>query len=79
MGKSSVTMSLLNRDFSTEYDPTIEDSYSVTLAVEGKEYAVEIIDTAGQEECTLVVKLGQEETFCCCAVWMALTNSHLRC
>ncbi|GAA5854451.1 hypothetical protein JCM5353_008086 [Sporobolomyces roseus] len=50
VGKSSITMALLRRDFSEEWDPTVEDSYSTQLSLDGKEYAIEIIDTAGQEE-----------------------------
>ncbi|GAA5950681.1 hypothetical protein JCM3765_000576 [Sporobolomyces pararoseus] len=50
VGKSSITMALLRRDFSEEYDPTVEDSYSTQLSLDGQDYAIEIIDTAGQEE-----------------------------
>ncbi|KGO65450.1 Small GTPase superfamily, Rho type [Penicillium italicum] len=32
------------------YDPTIEDSYSVTRKVDGHTYVLSITDTAGQEE-----------------------------
>ncbi|KAI5476323.1 hypothetical protein MNV49_007836, partial [Pseudohyphozyma bogoriensis] len=50
VGKSSITTSLLKRDFSDEYDPTVEDSYSTTMTIEGQQYDIEIVDTAGQEE-----------------------------
>ncbi|EED14133.1 RAS small monomeric GTPase, putative [Talaromyces stipitatus ATCC 10500] len=33
-----------------EYDPTIEDSYSVTRNIDGTDYFLSITDTAGQEE-----------------------------
>lgn len=45
-----MTLSLLRREFSHDYDPTIEDSYSTNLVVDGQEYAVSLVDTAGQEE-----------------------------
>ena len=32
------------------YDPTIEDSYSVTRKVDGHQYQLHLTDTAGQEE-----------------------------
>lgn len=32
------------------YDPTIEDSYSVTRTIDGTTYSLAITDTAGQEE-----------------------------
>ncbi|GAA5893532.1 Ras family protein [Sporobolomyces salmoneus] len=50
VGKSSITMALLRRDFSEEYDPTVEDSYSTQLSLDGQDYSIELIDTAGQEE-----------------------------
>lgn len=33
-----------------EYDPTIEDSYSVNRTIDGTTYSLSITDTAGQEE-----------------------------
>ncbi|GAA5856853.1 hypothetical protein JCM8547_008875 [Rhodosporidiobolus lusitaniae] len=50
VGKSSITMCLLNRGFSDEYDPTVEDAYSLNMTVDGVDYAIELVDTAGQEE-----------------------------
>ncbi|GAA5901099.1 hypothetical protein JCM6882_006116 [Rhodosporidiobolus microsporus] len=50
VGKSSLTMALLKRPFSDEYDPTVEDAYALNLNVDGVEYSIELIDTAGQEE-----------------------------
>lgn len=32
------------------YDPTIEDSYSVTRTIDGRPYYLSLTDTAGQEE-----------------------------
>ena len=32
------------------YDPTIEDSYSVTRTIDGVTYSLALTDTAGQEE-----------------------------
>ncbi|GAA6034006.1 hypothetical protein JCM8097_000646 [Rhodosporidiobolus ruineniae] len=50
VGKSSLTMAILDRPFSDEYDPTVEDAYSLNMVVDGVEYAIELVDTAGQEE-----------------------------
>ncbi|KAJ5531168.1 hypothetical protein N7527_004561 [Penicillium freii] len=49
-GKSSITMRLVRSQWVHEYDPTIEDSYSVTRNVDGRPYVLSITDTAGQEE-----------------------------
>lgn len=38
--------------FSETYDPTIEDSYSKQVIIDGQECILEILDTAGQEEYT---------------------------
>ncbi|KAL4959953.1 putative RAS small monomeric GTPase [Aspergillus stella-maris] len=49
-GKSSMTLRLVRSQWVHEYDPTIEDSYSVTRNIDGQEYFLSITDTAGQEE-----------------------------
>ncbi|KAF7191604.1 Ras-like protein 1 [Pseudocercospora fuligena] len=49
-GKSSITLRLVRSQWTHEYDPTIEDSYSVTRSVDGSTYSLELTDTAGQEE-----------------------------
>lgn len=49
-GKSSITLRLVRSQWIHEYDPTIEDSYSVTRTVDGIPYFLSITDTAGQEE-----------------------------
>ena len=66
IGKSSITLRLVRSQWTSEsvhqvastslfltsisYDPTIEDSYSVTRAVDGLSYHLSLTDTAGQEE-----------------------------
>jgi GTPase KRas len=37
-------------DMRGRYDPTIEDSYSVTRTIDGVTYSLALTDTAGQEE-----------------------------
>ena len=49
-GKSSITLRLVRSQWTSEYDPTIEDSYSVTRRIDGQTYHLAITDTAGQEE-----------------------------
>ncbi|CZT20147.1 related to GTPase Ras2p [Ramularia collo-cygni] len=49
-GKSSITLRLVRSQWTHEYDPTIEDSYSVTRTIDGTTYSLSITDTAGQEE-----------------------------
>lgn len=49
-GKSSITLRLVRSEWTSEYDPTIEDSYSVTRTVDGVPYYLMLTDTAGQEE-----------------------------
>ncbi|PGH16114.1 hypothetical protein AJ80_05329 [Polytolypa hystricis UAMH7299] len=50
IGKSSITLRLVRSQWTHEYDPTIEDSYSVTRTVDGLPYFLALTDTAGQEE-----------------------------
>ncbi|CAD6501349.1 BgTH12-01601 [Blumeria graminis f. sp. triticale] len=49
-GKSSITLRLVRSQWISNYDPTIEDSYSVTRQIDGEAYRLAITDTAGQEE-----------------------------
>ncbi|KAK3898002.1 ras-like protein 2 [Staphylotrichum tortipilum] len=49
-GKSSITLRLVRSAWTSEYDPTIEDSYSVTRRIDGVVYHLALTDTAGQEE-----------------------------
>ncbi|KAF2747584.1 ras-domain-containing protein [Sporormia fimetaria CBS 119925] len=49
-GKSSITLRLVRSQWTHEYDPTIEDSYSVTRTIDGTNYLLMLTDTAGQEE-----------------------------
>jgi GTPase KRas protein len=50
VGKSAITLRVVNGFFEEAYDPTIEDSYQKKLSVDGKTSTLDILDTAGQEE-----------------------------
>jgi GTPase KRas protein len=50
VGKSAVTIQLVQRQFVADYDPTIEDSYRKIMCVDNENCALNILDTAGQEE-----------------------------
>jgi GTPase KRas len=49
-GKSSITLRLVRSQWTHEYDPTIEDSYSLTRRIDGQTFHLSLTDTAGQEE-----------------------------
>ncbi|KAL6055854.1 Ras GTPase [Balamuthia mandrillaris] len=50
VGKSALTIQLIQNHFIDEYDPTIEDSYRKQVNVDGEVCLLDILDTAGQEE-----------------------------
>lgn len=50
VGKSAITINFVKKFFCDEYDPTIEDSYSKQVVVDGKSVVLDILDTAGQDE-----------------------------
>lgn len=50
VGKSALTIQLIQSHFVDEYDPTIEDSYRKQCAVDGEPAILDVLDTAGQEE-----------------------------
>lgn len=58
-GKSSITLSYLRKGFQEEYDPTVEDSYTTSVPVEGfGQTDVELVDTAGQGEHSVQLNLS---------------------
>lgn len=50
VGKSALTLQLIQSHFMDEYDPTIEDSYRKQVVIDGETCLLDILDTAGQEE-----------------------------
>ncbi|PQE09555.1 Ras family protein [Rutstroemia sp. NJR-2017a BBW] len=50
VGKSALTLRLVKSQWTSDYDPTIEDSYTLTRRIDGQTYHLAITDTAGQEE-----------------------------
>eukprot|EP01121_Diplochlamys_sp_Union-15-3_P007377 TRINITY_DN1870_c0_g1_i4.p1 TRINITY_DN1870_c0_g1~~TRINITY_DN1870_c0_g1_i4.p1 ORF type:complete len:192 (-),score=43.53 TRINITY_DN1870_c0_g1_i4:105-680(-) len=63
VGKSALTVQFVQGIFVEKYDPTIEDSYRKMVEVDGEQYMLEILDTAGTEQFTamrdLYMKNGQ--------------------
>lgn len=50
VGKSALTIQLIQNHFVEEYDPTIEDSYRKQVVIDAETCLLDILDTAGQEE-----------------------------
>ena len=50
VGKTAMMMSYMTSKIPTEYQPTVVDTFSVTIMVDNEEYILEIFDTAGQED-----------------------------
>lgn len=50
VGKSTLTIQLIQHVFIEDYDPTIEDSYHVKFEIDGTVCELDILDTAGQEQ-----------------------------
>ena len=50
VGKSALTIQLIQNHFIDEYDPTIEDSYRKQVRIDDETCLLDILDTAGQEE-----------------------------
>eukprot|EP01123_Difflugia_compressa_P014778 TRINITY_DN79_c0_g1_i2.p1 TRINITY_DN79_c0_g1~~TRINITY_DN79_c0_g1_i2.p1 ORF type:complete len:195 (-),score=47.39 TRINITY_DN79_c0_g1_i2:128-712(-) len=63
VGKSAITVQFVQGIFVEKYDPTIEDSYRKMVEVDGTQFMLEILDTAGTEQFTamrdLYMKNGQ--------------------
>ncbi|XP_036102746.1 GTP-binding protein Rheb isoform X1 [Molossus molossus] len=50
VGKSSLTIQFVEGQFVDSYDPTIENTFTKLLTVNGQEYHLQLVDTAGQDE-----------------------------
>ncbi|ANB15335.1 putative GTPase RHB1 [Sugiyamaella lignohabitans] len=54
VGKSTVTVQFVEKHFVESYYPTIENQFSKPITHNGIEYTTEIIDTAGQDEFSIM-------------------------
>ena len=50
VGKTSLTFRYINNKFLVEHDPVIEDRIKIEVSIEGNNYVIEILDTAGEED-----------------------------
>ncbi|EGC35471.1 hypothetical protein DICPUDRAFT_168758 [Dictyostelium purpureum] len=50
IGKTALVIRYFQNHFVEEYDPTIEDSYRKQCMVDGSQYMLDILDTAGQDD-----------------------------
>uniref|UniRef100_A0A8C2CUD7 GTP-binding protein Rheb n=1 Tax=Cyprinus carpio TaxID=7962 RepID=A0A8C2CUD7_CYPCA len=48
--KSSLTIQFVEGQFVDSYDPTIENTFTKMITVNGQEYHLQLVDTAGQDE-----------------------------
>merc|ERR1712098_972962 len=54
VGKSSLTVQFVDGHFVESYYPTIENTFSKVIKYKNQEYATEIVDTAGQDEYSIL-------------------------
>ncbi|KAL2753933.1 hypothetical protein ACRALDRAFT_2043059 [Sodiomyces alcalophilus JCM 7366] len=54
VGKSSLAVQFVDGHFVDSYYPTIENTFSKTIRYKGQDFATEIIDTAGQDEYSIL-------------------------
>jgi Ras family protein len=54
VGKSSLAMQFVEGQFIDSYYPTIEDTFNKIIHYKGQDFATEIIDTAGQDEYSIL-------------------------
>ncbi|ESP03039.1 hypothetical protein LOTGIDRAFT_212557 [Lottia gigantea] len=50
VGKSSLTIQYVENQFVDSYDPTIENTFQKTIKIRGQDYSLQLVDTAGQDE-----------------------------
>lgn len=54
VGKSSVALQYTEKKFNENYNPTIQNTFKKEVTWNGKKYVLEILDTAGQDESSLI-------------------------
>ena len=54
-GKSALTQMFMYGNFVEEYDSTTADSYRKIIEVDGEKCQLDILDTAGQEEYSVII------------------------
>ncbi|KAF4585422.1 rheb small monomeric GTPase RhbA [Ophiocordyceps camponoti-floridani] len=54
VGKSSLAVQFVDGHFVESYYPTIENTFSRTIRYKGQDFATEIVDTAGQDEYSIL-------------------------
>ncbi|KAF2872762.1 ras family-domain-containing protein [Massariosphaeria phaeospora] len=54
VGKASLIVQFVDGHFVESYYPTIENTFSKIIRVDGQDYETEIIDTAGQDEYSIL-------------------------
>ncbi|GAA5984712.1 hypothetical protein JCM11641_002160 [Rhodosporidiobolus odoratus] len=54
VGKSSLTVQFVDSHFVDSYYPTIENTFQKIVKYKGQEYALDIVDTAGQDEFSIL-------------------------
>ncbi|XP_020558705.1 GTP-binding protein Rheb isoform X1 [Oryzias latipes] len=50
VGKSSLTIQFVEGQFVDSYDPTIENTFNKMVNVNGQDFNLQLVDTAGQDE-----------------------------
>ncbi|EKD13548.1 hypothetical protein LZ554_006547 [Drepanopeziza brunnea f. sp. 'monogermtubi'] len=54
VGKSSLTVQFVDGHFVESYYPTIENTFSKVIKYKGEDFTTELVDTAGQDEYSLL-------------------------
>ncbi|XP_073419572.1 GTPase RhebL1 [Dendrobates tinctorius] len=54
VGKSSLALQFVKGDFPKDYEPTIENTWSKKFRLGNDEFELDVVDTAGQDEYSLI-------------------------
>ncbi|XP_076437455.1 GTP-binding protein Rheb-like [Babylonia areolata] len=54
VGKSSLIIQFVENQFVDNYEPTIENTFTKNLKVGGQDFSLQVVDTAGQDEYSLI-------------------------
>ncbi|XP_065179309.1 ras-related protein Rap-2b-like [Sycon ciliatum] len=76
VGKSALTVRFICHRFLSEYDPTLEDTYTKETKVSGDPVRLHILDTAGERETDLLYRRRQLEGITAFMIVFSIADRH---
>lgn len=77
VGKTSLILRYLRDKFDETYIPTIQDSFKKNVTINNKNYTIDLIDTAGQDELQAITDVAYANSNAFCIVYSIISQISL--